>query len=116
MGSNRIAESSPAVGVCSKESGRDLVASRESLTDCVMIGAITVSMCNGGSGLAVSSKQPPSSYNGNTIASSSGPLVSSKDRLLDGVDVYDGWFENSGAAKRGNEGADEGRDVGIFVS
>ena len=35
---------------------------------------------------------------------------SSNDRLLDGVEVYDGWFENSGWLRHGDEGADEGSD------
>ena len=46
------------------------------------------------------------------MSSSSCSHCSSKDRLLDGVDVYEGWLENSGAIMRGDEGAEDGRDVG----
>ena len=40
---------------------------------------------------------------------------SSNDRELDGVEVYEGPLENPGALKRGDEGADEGREEGNLV-
>lgn len=36
--------------------------------------------------------------------------------MLEGVDVYDGWLENADGGKHGDEGADEGRDVGSRFS
>ena len=41
---------------------------------------------------------------------------SSSDKLLDGVDVYKGWLENSGAVNRGEEGAEDGTDAGRRAS
>ena len=46
------------------------------------------------------------------MSSSRGLHCSSSERELDGVEVYDGWLENSGAFRRGDDGADDGRDVG----
>ena len=50
------------------------------------------------------------------ISSSSGLHFSSSDRLLDDVEVYEGSFENEGAPRLGDEGAEEGRDVGARIS
>ena len=46
------------------------------------------------------------------MSSSCGRHCSSSDSELDGVEVYEGWFENSGALRRGDEGAEDGKDVG----
>ncbi len=37
------------------------------------------------------------------------------DKLLEGVEVYEGTFENSGGISRGDEGAEDGRECGNFV-
>lgn len=46
------------------------------------------------------------------MSSSSVWHCSSSDKLLEGVEVYEGWFENSGAINRGEDGAEDGREAG----
>jgi len=50
------------------------------------------------------------------MSSVSESQLSSRDRLLDGVDVYEGWFEKSGCCGRGDEGAEDGTEGGILRS
>ena len=50
------------------------------------------------------------------MSSSSLLHCASNDRLLDGVDVYDDCLENSACARGGEEGADEGRELGNRIS
>lgn len=47
------------------------------------------------------------------MSSTSDSQFSSSDKLLEGVDVYDGWFEKSGCCRRGDEGAEDGTEGGI---
>ena len=56
------------------------------------------------------------SYDGNKRSSSSDEHGSSNERLLDGVERYDGWFEKSGWTRRGEDGADEGTEAECLVS
>lgn len=49
------------------------------------------------------------------MSSSSDWPCSYNDKLLDGVEVYEGWLENSGASSRGDEGAEDGSECGNLV-
>ena len=62
-----------------------------------------------GTASCISSK---SSYDGKAMSSSWGRHCSSSERDLDGVEVYEGWFDYSGALRRGDEGAEDGKDAG----
>ena len=76
-------------------------------------GAATMPSTHSGVGAGTASCiSSKSSYDGKTMSSSWKRHCSSSDRELDGVEVYEGWFEYSGTLRRGDEGAEDGTDAG----